>query len=238
MSRRTPLTHATLRLCSILTSLAMGTTLVGMVNGQELPGTVNSFQREATMAVSCPTGHCPPGRCRLGGCLSPRRLDWNSRYVRRDLPPPGTSLHAIRMTQISNAAAARMMLYQYDFQPRDPRLNPRGNWQLQKMVDRREYHGHPILIEATDSMALDEARRAHVLAVLQDSGTAIDPDDVLISRPLTRGIDGLDASGINVNLLRLSAEGQAGGVGGGAGAGAMGAGGGMGGGSMGNTGRP
>lgn len=213
----------------------MTTCPIGLATGQELPLGAAVPPAESAVVASCPTERCPPGRCALGGCLSPRRLDWNSRYARRDLPPPGMSLHAMRATQISNAAAVRMMLYQYDFHPNDPRLNPRGHWQLQKMSDRMQYHGFPILIEATTSRALDEARRDHVLAVLQDADIPIDPADVLISRPLTRGIDGLDAMQIHPNLLNLSSDGPGGGMGGGAGM--SGPSGGMGGSSMGNMGR-
>jgi hypothetical protein len=235
MSRQNPLPLTFVGICFVLVTLAMTTGPIGMVTGQELPRGAAIPPGDSAGAVSCPTGHCPPGRCAIGSRLSPRRLDWNSRYVRRDLPPPGMSIHAMHATQIANAAATRMMLYQYDFHPHDPRLNPRGNWQLQKMSDRMQYHGFPILIEATTSRDLDEARRAQVLAVLQEANIPIDPADVLISRPLTRGIDGLDAIPIHTNLLRMSSDGQAGGALGGQGM--AGPEGGMGGSSMGNTGR-
>jgi hypothetical protein len=167
-----------------------------------------------------PPGTCPPGRSSLVHRLSPRRHEWNSRYVRRDLAPPGTSLHAIHFTQVANAAAARMMLYRYDFLPADARLNARGNWQLTKLADRMQYHGFPILIEATTSSELDEARRAHVLTALSDANIPIDPQHVLISRPLTRGIDGLDAMEIHSGMMQMSAGGGlSGGAGGSVGGG-------------------
>jgi hypothetical protein len=154
--------------------------------------------------------YCPPT-----GSRASQRRELNRRAMGREIAPPGTSLHAIFSTQIANGRAARMMLYRYDFITESDRLSPRGYWQLTKLARQLEYHSFPLLIEPTHSTELDQARRDYILAVLADSAIPVDADRVITARPLTRGLDGVDAMQLYPGLLRLSEGGSTGGGAGG-----------------------
>jgi hypothetical protein len=147
--------------------------------------------------------YCPPHRRWIE-----KWREANARSRTREIAPAGTALYSIFAAQAAAGQAANMMLYQYDFVPGSERLSPRGYYQATKFAQRLQYLPYPLLIERTGSPALDEARRAHVMAALEEAGVALDSERVLSRRPTIRGLDGPDSMLINAGLLDLSSAGM------------------------------
>jgi len=127
--------------------------------------------------------------------------------------PLGAMLEGQLAAQIANGRAARMVLYQYDFVPGTDRLKPRGRIQLAKFIPC--LHTYGIIVEPSGSGAvLDEARRQTVLRELASDEFRIPTAQVVVGRPLRRGLEGPEAILVERNLWGLTtARGASGGGG-------------------------
>jgi hypothetical protein len=122
----------------------------------------------------------------------------------------GTSYHAMMQMQIARGEAALMVLYPYDFVAGEAALTHRGKLQLLKISALTNRNDFPIIIQGSPGLpALDEARRSIVIAEMNLLPYPVPADRVIVGRPLTRGLDGIDAELIHQNLLGLTAAGQA-----------------------------
>jgi hypothetical protein len=141
-------------------------------------------------------------------------LGYEEEFVAR---PLGESANQNIQVQAANGAAARMVLYRYDFLACGPGLTLRGKDQLAKIVARSAHNGFPIVIERTpECPGLAEARRLVVLNELAHGPIPVPPERVVIGPPLAIGLRGIDAVLIHDNLLKLTQQGPQGGISGGA----------------------
>ena len=103
---------------------------------------------------------------------------------------------------VSRGAAARLMLFQYDFIDGTDRLNDRGRDQLVKVAAQLAASPYPLIIERTPGdPALAGARRLAVLTELAGGPCPVPPDRVLVGIPMSNGLSGADAQIIGANSL-------------------------------------
>jgi hypothetical protein len=129
-------------------------------------------------------------------------------------------------THVANAAAARMVLYDYDFVPGGAALNYRGRDRLAQIQAMLPCNGFPVVIERTpDCPPLADARRLAVLSELAHGPVPTPAERVVVGPPIAIGLQGVEAEIIYSNLLRQTANRglPAGGGGYGAAGGALGA---------------
>jgi hypothetical protein len=139
--------------------------------------------------------------------------------------PFGSDVLQAEQMQIVNGLKDQQVLYHYDFLPDQPAtLSPRGRYQLLKIVRRMEIATAPIVIQtAITNPELDNARRDHVIAVMQQAGVDVVPEMVVVDYPPLPGLQGTEGMLIYNNLLGQTQDrGSAfGGGGGGSGAGVV-----------------
>ena len=117
--------------------------------------------------------------------------------------PLGAALYDQNRVMVANGAAAKLVLFEYDFEPGTSRLKPRGRDQLARMTAQLAASPYPLIIERTpDDPPLADARRAAVLAELAAGPLPIPPERVLVGMPTPRGMSGNDADIINSNALQ------------------------------------
>jgi hypothetical protein len=124
----------------------------------------------ADCGKSCPPSNSPLERCKA--CK--QRLYWGYCNYFDERPFGATVVNAM-VRQIHRGAADLLMLYEYDFYPRESdkagQLTPRGMWQLQKIVGRMQVTPGQIVIQVTDDdLELTRWRREHVLEALAQQG--------------------------------------------------------------------
>lgn len=121
--------------------------------------------------------------------------------------PFGSSLHEHGRMMVANGAAARLVLFNYDFVEGTSQLSPRGREQLAKVSLQLVACPYPLLIERTpESPGLAEARRASVLNELAAGPYPIDPGRVLVGLPSPRGLSGAEATIITANQLNRTQQ--------------------------------
>jgi hypothetical protein len=165
---------------------------------------------ESPATVACPAcpGTAPPPRwwCfwdrRHGGCSG--QVDGSGGGP----VPLGASINTAMATQIQNGAAARMMLYHFDFDPGKAQLTPRGQRQLSKIARWLPTGAAPVLIQPTGVTALDAARRALVRAQLARFSFPVPEERVRTAVPPVRELDGVDAILIEQKLQSLASPAQ------------------------------
>jgi uncharacterized membrane protein YgcG len=130
--------------------------------------------------------------------------------------PLGYSIYQNFRTQVANADAASMVLFQNDFVDGCPGLNARGQEKLARIAHELPRNFFPVVIEELPCAPdLAAARRAAVLAELCHGPFPIPPERVVIGGQIARGLDGREAFIIYTNQLaqtrRLGASGGGGG---------------------------
>jgi hypothetical protein len=117
--------------------------------------------------------------------------------------PLGAALYDVNRTMVANGAAAKLVLFDFDFEPGTSRLRPRGHDQLVRMSAQLAASPYPLIIERTlANPALAEARRAAVLAELAAGPLPVTADRVLVGMPKPYGMAGNDADIIYSNSLQ------------------------------------
>ncbi|WP_435011132.1 hypothetical protein P12x_002430 [Tundrisphaera lichenicola] len=116
--------------------------------------------------------------------------------------PLGASLYDNGLAMVANGAAARMVLYRFDFLPNSAELSPRGLDQLAKIAPQLAASPFPLIVERTpDQPALAEARRMAIVARLAIAPTPISADRIFVGVPLPVGLSGPDSQVIAGNSL-------------------------------------
>jgi hypothetical protein len=128
-----------------------------------------------------------------------------------DEKPFGSALRQAIGIQVAQAAPGQMVLYQYDFlasdSPSPAELTDRGREQLARIVQRLAYAPLPVTVEQTPGQPqLDQARRAHVLHLLQHQGVPVAEHSVII-RPVRHGQSSAEAVQIYENMLQQTRRG-------------------------------
>jgi len=119
--------------------------------------------------------------------------------------PLGAVLQGQMMAQVANGQAARMALYQYDFQLASDRLNASGRAQLAKIARWLPMNDFPLFVEPTSANPeLDERRRQMVWQELSNHQISIPLERILLGRPNVRGLDASDAISIDRNRQGLT----------------------------------
>jgi hypothetical protein len=121
--------------------------------------------------------------------------------------PLGAALYDQNRAMVANGAAAKLVLFDFDFEPGKAYLRPRGRDQLARMTAQLAASPYPLIIERTlDDPPLADARRAAVLAELAAGPLPISPDRVLIGMPRPYGMSGNDADIIYANGLNRTQQ--------------------------------
>ena len=133
-------------------------------------------------------------------------------------PSLGHFVYAHGRTQVANADAAQMVLYDYDFIPGTDQLSVRGHDRLARIASQMPATFFPLVIEWTPRLpGLDLLRRQSVLASLAAGPFPVPAERVVIGPAMARDLSGTDAELINQNLMiQTMTNGTLGGVGGGA----------------------
>jgi hypothetical protein len=122
--------------------------------------------------------------------------------------PLGKRVFEHATTQIANATAARMVLYDYDFLEGSSRLNLSGQDKLDEIAAKLPTNFFPIIIERTPKTpGLAQARQAAVLAALASGPFPVPRERVVVGRPIANGLSGQEAILVNFNQLGLTAAG-------------------------------
>src|SRR5438128_6809085 len=95
-----------------------------------------------------------------------------------------------------------MVLYHYDFVDGSDQLNPRGRYQVAKIATLLPQIFSPVIIETTvDGPGMDEARRVAVVRELAKSPFPVPAERVVVGRPISVPLQGMEAERIYHNLL-------------------------------------
>jgi hypothetical protein len=126
--------------------------------------------------------------------------------------PFGSYVRQAAGQQITNGLTAQMVFYRYDFIGSDGQpkvvLNASGRSRLIRLERLLCESGRPLVIEMDlDNPYLDELRRRHIMDELKKLGNLVQDEQVVVGRPLARGLDGLEAIEIQQNLMRQTKAG-------------------------------
>lgn len=137
-------------------------------------------------AQTGPTGTSDPTctTCRPSGWQR-FRLGFQNRFrgssETYEASPFGQSVTEIVTMQVANGVAARMMLYNYDFEHGGDKLNLRGQDQLRHMAEWLTTQSFPLVVERTPQRpALAESRRLAVLKELAAAKIDVSPERVIV----------------------------------------------------------
>lgn len=149
----------------------------------------------------CPThGICHHARwqAHMAYCRD-KYLGYPEEFIPR---PLGEALYDNMKVMVSNGDAARMVLYDFDFQPNSARLNEKGQDRLARIAQLAGSNFQPIIVERTPSNTqLAESRRLAVLAELaRNSPMPIPAERVMIGAPIAAGLDGRSGLIIRGNI--------------------------------------
>jgi hypothetical protein len=117
-------------------------------------------------------------------------------------PPLGHYVYLHGKTMAANGDAARMILYEMDFEEGCDRLNLHGHDRLMKICALLPQNFCPLVIERTPCQpGLAEARRLAILNELAHGPFPVPPERVVIGPQLAVGLSGREAELINISLL-------------------------------------
>jgi len=136
--------------------------------------------------------------------LQARFLGYPEEYAPR---PLGAALYDHGRAMAAHGAAARLVLFHYDFVEGTSQLNPRGRDQLVKIAAELAVSPYPLIIERTpEDPALAVARRSAVLAELDGGPMPVPSGRVLVGLPAANGLSGADAQIIAANALNRTQQ--------------------------------
>jgi hypothetical protein len=120
-----------------------------------------------------------------------------------EAPPLGHFVNLHIAVQTSNGVAARMMLYDYDFDCGSDRLNIYGKDRLRQMGHWLASTPFPLIVERTPRRpGLAEARGLAVFRELAAMGVSIAPERLLVGPPTITPLNGVEAEAVYHNLLQ------------------------------------
>lgn len=136
--------------------------------------------------------------------LQGKALGYPEDFVPR---PLGASVYDHGRAMVANGEAARLVLLDYDFVPGTNQLKPRGLDQLVKHSARLAEGPHPLLIEPTpNDPGLAERRRQAVVKTTASWSFPLASERVLVARPSSTGLSGIDAQIIGANAMDRTAK--------------------------------
>ena len=157
---------------------------------------------------------CPAKHSRLQRVKSHLQYShWG--YAEQFYPRPfGTFVRSAVDAQVSNGLAAQLTLYRYDFVDPSGRvsttLNPHGRIRLVRMAGILSSCPYPLNIEYDqDHPQVNEGRRQHVLAQLQQMIGSVANEQVIVRIPAVRGRDADEGLLLYQSLLRQVEQGDA-----------------------------
>jgi hypothetical protein len=136
--------------------------------------------------------------CSLAGCT------WtNCSTIQPGALPAeeGTYVHAHQLVQMNKAEADDFVIYKSEFCDNGTKLGPFGTYRFGQMVRRLAEVPFPIVIQPAQDLALDEARRAAIVARLASVGVPNPEARVVIAYPEAEGLYGEEAEGIYEAML-------------------------------------
>jgi hypothetical protein len=113
-------------------------------------------------------------------------------------PPAGTHLHEINSVQAANAEADDFVIYNMEWAFDRPGLGPYGQYHINMIARRLPTVPFFVLIQQTPDDALNQTRRATVVAYLNQRGIENADARVLIGFPAAEGLSGDEANRIYV----------------------------------------
>jgi hypothetical protein len=114
----------------------------------------------------------------------------------------GESLRLNFGAHVANGAAARLTLYDYDFECGTARLNVRGRDRVRQLGARLACTPAPLVVEQLPlAPELSLARREAVLRELAAAGLAVPPARVLVGTPVALPLRGVEAELIYQTLI-------------------------------------
>ena len=123
-------------------------------------------------------------------------------YPEEFVPRPlGAAVYDHGLAMTANAAAARLTLYDFDFDAGSDQLSPRGAEQLGRLVPQMLASPFPLLIERTLDPSLAARRRENVAIRLAQGPYPLPPDRVVVGTPIATGLSGINAQIIAGNAL-------------------------------------
>ena len=181
------------------------------------PAVMESPQGPALQAA--PGTPCHDANCQCSACCSHRPVQ--RMYRSRVKPalqashwgypelfherPFGSYVQTAVCAQVENGLVAQMVLYRFDFVMADGRpgveLNRSGRVRLEKVATLAALGLCPIVIEVDeDNPPLNSARRAQVLAELRQAAPSFPEEQLVVGRPLARGLAGAEGVAIKAIL--------------------------------------
>jgi hypothetical protein len=116
-----------------------------------------------------------------------------------EVPPLGLLIDLPFQTQMANAAAARMTLYDFDFVAGGAQLNYRGQDRLRQIAGLLPYNQFPVVVERMPfAPGLAEARR---MTILNELAAVLPPERVVVGPPLAVPLRGVEATYIYRTLM-------------------------------------
>ncbi len=161
----------------------------------------------APVGASPAPGGC--GRCssfcqRCKGCLE--------RWLVSEEPDPlplGQLLYKHLGAQAGNGIAARMVLYDYDFQRGGAHLTARGQEELARITALAMHNPFPIVIERTlGDHGLADARRFTVVVEISRHAMPLPAERIVVGPPPANGLSGVEAVLIYETMLGQTKSGR------------------------------
>jgi hypothetical protein len=147
-------------------------------------------------------GYCPatPVDAAPATTVGPKRGKWKNQP---DWATPfGQSIAANLSTQVANGVAARMTLYDYDFERGTDKLNYRGRDRLHQIAALLPCNAYPVVVERLPyAPELADARR---MTVLNELAAVLPPDRVVVGAPLAVPLSGVEAEIIYGTLINAT----------------------------------
>jgi hypothetical protein len=150
---------------------------------------------------------CAPGHVLPAPAAKEKALERGSLLHTGNWPaaPLGDAVAIHAETQIANAAAGRMVLYDYDFVPGKVELNDYGRSRVLRIAPLLTHTRLPVVVEwLPHAPGLAERRRLTVLTELAAVAGRVPPDRVVIGPSPSVPVQGPEAELIYQNLLQLT----------------------------------
>jgi hypothetical protein len=121
--------------------------------------------------------------------------------------PPGAHLSRFDAIQKSNAEAISYAIFVHEWYMGGNQLGPYGEYHLQQVARLLPSVPYPVMVQPTLDPALNELRRAVVVARLQRAGVTDAEARVRVEYPEAEGLFGEEATPIFRQMLRPSQQG-------------------------------
>jgi len=136
-----------------------------------------------------------------GGCHHPPCKDIPPGAIPQ---PIGTYVCQWQTEQMARAEADDFVIYRYEWLRETDQFSPFGGQHVMRMAKRLPLAPFPVVIEPSDNQELDQARRARLIGMLAELGTADASQRVVIGVPEAEGLYGQEAPNVTRQMFRTS----------------------------------